>query len=284
MIVFSKTQLDESKYIKIAEDYYTDADDWNKKRYDEKHLELCICVAQRRFNLMFTAQSSCAIRRIVRLDPYEMRPHCISTTTKKVDIVRWHYGEIDSGAEFIDSLLVANPVRTIFDLAKCDTPQSLLASINDCLYKGLLTKNEISDFLESKINIRGKNKVKKVLGVATNKCESALESLAWIKINNSGFMLPEQQVNVKIQGLLIGRVDMIWEVRNRKIILELDGMNKYNTLPDLRKEKVREDHLRRLGYEVIRATWKDAMNGNLITYLEDAKIPRRRYYKNSIIC
>ena len=283
MIIFSKTPLDKSKYIKIANDYYSDEADWHKKHDSMKHLELCICIAQRRFNLMFTGESSCAIRKIVRLDPFEMRPHCITIKSKNFDIICWRHGELDLAAEYVNSLLVASPVRTICDLAKYDTPQSILASINDCLYKGLLSKDQLLEAIDGDIDIRGKRKIKNVLDVASEKCESALESLAWIQINNSGFLLPNQQVEIRNQGRLIGRVDMIWEVKNRKIILELDGMNKYETINDLHKEKLREDNLRKLGFEVIRATWKDLFNEKLIYSLEEAKIPKRRYYKNSTI-
>lgn len=51
------------------------------------------------------------------------------------------------------------------------------------------------------------------------------------------------------------RVDFLF--RGQRTVVEFDGLAKYRTPHDLRAEKVREDRVRTLGYEVVRLTWAD---------------------------
>ena len=280
---YSTRHLDESIYIEVAKNYFALRDEWDKKHASEKHLELCMCVAERRRNLHFSGQSFCAIRAISRLDAFDMRPSCISETTRRLEMIRWKYGKLDPDAEIVNGLSVVSPIRGIWDLAKDDTCQSLLATINDCLYQKLFTKAKLIESIEKNRKRHGRKKLEKIVGLATEKCESALETLAWILINNGGFVFPKQQLEIYDKQQFIGRVDMCWEIGLRKIILEVDGVGKYKDRNVLIAEKNREDKLRELGFEVIRATWKDAKSGNLVRKLNDQGIPRRRSYKRGII-
>ena len=56
-------------------------------------------------------------------------------------------------------------------------------------------------------------------------------------------------------GPLTWRVDFL--VDGTKVVLELDGLVKYDTGTALVEEKRREDRLRALGYEVVRIIWAD---------------------------
>ena len=282
-MIYSNMRLNESKFLEVAENYYAPIEEWTKKLPSEKHLELCKCISKRRKNLMFTGLSACAICGIPRLDPFEMRPHCIACTRKHADIICWRERTLDQNARIVNGLLVASPTRIICDLAKYDSTYSLLTSINHCLYKNYFSMETLLEELNEGKYIVGKNKIKQIFRVATNKCESPLETLAWIKINNEGFILPEQQVTLYDKNTFIGRVDMSWEVTGERIILELDGMNKYKDHEAFRLEKIRENKLSSCGYRIIRATWKDVTSGELIKRLENEGIPRRAFFKRSII-
>ena len=281
-MIYSNKSLDTTKFIEVAENYYAEIEGWLDKYPSEKHRELCKCISARRNNLTFTGQSSCAIRPIPRTDSYENRPHCITEVSKGSDLIRWRYGEADQDATIIDDIRVASPIRTICDLAKEDSPKSLLVSVNHCLYNKDFTKNQLLSELDKR-DIRWKNKIIKVLKFATDKCESPLETIAWIAINNAGFVLPKQQERLYDKRIFIGRVDMSWDIGENKIILELDGMGKYKDAKDLHLEKIREGKLHRQGHKIIRATWGDVTKGKLLTMLEDANIPKRRSYKRAII-
>ncbi len=45
--------------------------------------------------------------------------------------------------------------------------------------------------------------------------------------------------------------------RDQRTIVEFDGLAKFRTPEDLRAEKLGEDRLRSLGFEVVRLTWAD---------------------------
>jgi very-short-patch-repair endonuclease len=53
------------------------------------------------------------------------------------------------------------------------------------------------------------------------------------------------------------RVDFCWPLA--RLVLEVDGRQKYRNADDLFSEKRREDWLRGQGYLVVRATWVDVV-------------------------
>ncbi|WP_109473765.1 hypothetical protein [Ornithinimicrobium cavernae] len=64
-------------------------------------------------------------------------------------------------------------------------------------------------------------------------------------------------------------------LRGHKVIVEFDGLVKYAGLDGRRAlaaEKMREDRLRRLGYAVVRLTWRDLDNPARVRSLIEAAI------------
>ena len=282
-MIYSSTPLDARIHLELYKNIYVVREKWFRMNALERHIEICKFILTRRKDLQFSGQSSCAIRNISRIDKYDLRPNCISENRKHYDLICWRYGKRDSRAETIDGLSVASPERTICDLAKYDSPASLLVSINDCLNSKFFKKEDLLNELEAHKNRKWQNRIKGMLDYASDKCDSALETYAWIAIHEAGYKLPMQQVSIYDNRTFIGRVDMLWEIRNRKIVLELDGRIKYSNPDVIFDEKIREDCLREMGYKFIRATWKDVENGILLGKLENAKILKRRYHKKSIL-
>lgn len=289
-MIYSTKHLNKDEYVQIAGKYYTTRKEWFDMPENQRHLELCILLANRRKQLMFTGQSAAAARGIARTDPFEMRAHCISTTRMSEDIIRWHYGERDRASTIESGILAASPIRTVCDLAKFDSPESLLVSINHCLFNDLFSREQLLEEIENKRGMNGRRILGKLLRFSTKQCESALETIAWISIYQAGFVVPQQQLIIRKEKDFIARVDMFWELRDRKVILELDGKIKYkeNSKYDgnskfkkddvLYDEKIREDRLRELGYEVIRATWAEVRSGVFVKKLCAKKIPLRRNF------
>lgn len=282
-MIYSKTHINEQNYIEVAKNYYALRNEWKDMTSSDRHLALITCINEHRNNLIFTGQSACAIYGIPRLDAFEMRPHCIAQTSRCTEIICWRRRAYDKKAVIVNQLSVVNPSRAICDLANYDTSVSLLTSINHCLFTRQFTINQLFKELDISKAFRGKNKLKNILKYASSKCESPLETLAWVKIYNAGYVLPIQQKNIFDNQNFIGRVDMYWEIKDKKVILELDDMNKYEDITDLHSEKYREDKLRMLKYEIIRATWKNVINGEFIIMLEKVGIPKRRYRKKLIL-
>jgi very-short-patch-repair endonuclease len=273
---YSTQLLAKSKYVRVAPHYFALRDEWYELTIEAQHLDMCACVTKRRKHLMLTGQSAAAVLGIARTSPYEMRPHCLTEKIKGSDFVHWHHGPLDPAARIIGRFLVVGPMQAIFDMAKYDSPESLLVSINDCLHKKFFTKKEFANEIEKRHGMINRKLLLRLLRFATAKCESPLETIAWIALYKSRLSMPQQQVNISDDRELVGRVDMYWSLRGRILILELDGWSKYKMGDDFKKEKRREDHLRGMGFEVVRAEWKDVRNGKLVQMMIEKGIPPRR--------
>jgi very-short-patch-repair endonuclease len=276
---YSNQPLSKNEYVHIGENYYAKHSEWDGLSERERHLALCLFIVSRRsVPMVFTGKSGCAIRNIPRLDELGMRPHCISQHHRSNDWIRWRNGPTDENASVIRSLLAASPPRIICDLAEDDSPESLLVSINYCLYKKLFRKKDLLAEMKKHPGLRGAKVLRRLLYFATDQCESPLETLAWLALYKSKYVMPAQQIRFHDHGKIVGQVDMYWELPSRTVILELDGKMKYHDENVTYKEKRREDALRAMGHEVIRAGWADVMNGTLTQRLHEEKIPERKYY------
>lgn len=95
------------------------------------------------------------------------------------------------------------------------------------------------------------------LAFADRRAESPLESVGRVRAYEYGLPAPELQVVIS-DGTDSCRVDMYWE--EFEVIGEADGLLKYATPEDLRKEKLRQEWLESLGRTVVRYTYADVMN------------------------
>ena len=277
-MIYSAKPLPRTTHAPIAKNYYAVRDEWAKMSKKERHLDMCACIAKRRKQLIFTGQSACAIYSIPRLDEFEMRPNCLSAKAKGSDIIRWHHNQRNPKTQLVGEFLVVNPIQTIIHLAKYDSPESILVSLNHCLFKGMFDINEFTSELVKLHGIRKIRLLRRLVRFSNDKCESPLETIAWIALYKAGFVLPQQQVDIFSNHKFVGCVDMYWELHGRKIVLELDGRIKYKTREDLLSEKWREDNLTKAGYEVFRAEWKDVQSGELVRMMKEIGIPIRRHF------
>jgi hypothetical protein len=86
--------------------------------------------------------------------------------------------------------------------------------------------------------------------------ETPLESLSWAAAVTLGIPLPEPQVRVYLGDVLLARVDGIW--RDRNTIGQADGLFKYNDRQGVIKDKLQDEALEDVGFEVVRWGWADA--------------------------
>lgn len=104
-----------------------------------------------------------------------------------------------------------------------------------------------------------------VAALASSFSESAGES--WTKLVLHGLGLnAEQQVEIRDRsGGFVGRVDFL--LRHERVVVEFDGVTKYGGADGreaLVREKRREDRLRAMGYHVVRLTWADLRQPDLV--------------------
>jgi hypothetical protein len=101
----------------------------------------------------------------------------------------------------------------------------------------------------------GASRAALVARLADGTSESAGESRTRWLLHVVGLPAPEPQAWIWGEGGFSARVDFLF--RAERVVVEFDGLLKYGTVHDVTAEKLREDALRRLGYEVVRLTWAD---------------------------
>lgn len=120
----------------------------------------------------------------------------------------------------------------------------------------------------------GRAKAELVAQLADGRIESVGESRCRWVMREAGLHTPEPQAWVRDATGFAARVDFLF--RAERVIVEFDGMVKYRSAQDLQQEKMREDALRRLGYEVVRITWADLTSTSRVQHLIQEAMSRSR--------
>ena len=105
--------------------------------------------------------------------------------------------------------------------------------------------------------LRAHRRLARMLALLDARSESVAESRARLIFIQAGLTVRSQVKIADPGGAVVARADLLigeW------VVVEVDGAGKYADDPDGRalfREKLREDRLRELGYEVVRVTWAD---------------------------
>lgn len=105
--------------------------------------------------------------------------------------------------------------------------------------------------------LRGIGIVRTAMPLVRTGAQTPLESISRYRLLMLGLPDPELQVRFDDREGLVGYVDMWWPTLG--VIGEADGLIKYTDRKTLIAEKHREDRLRRLGFIVVRWTWREIM-------------------------
>lgn len=149
---------------------------------------------------------------------------------------------------------ITNCARTVVDIARSGIRGGLVVA-DSALRNELVTMDELRAAVNRQRGWRGVTAARRVLDLASPFSESPLESVTRLFLDDHGVPLPEQQRWINTHRGWY-RVDGLWE--RETVVLEADGLQKYRerleALPD---EKLREEALRRAGYDVVRVMWRD---------------------------
>lgn len=181
----------------------------------------------------------------------------------------------------VDGLRVTDLARTLIDVARTTTFARAVGMIDHGLRPprpgelrfGLEptppTAAELHELLDSLLPIAGSTKARKAIDFADARSGSLLESLSRVQLMLLGLPQPELQVPFFDSDGHIGTTDFYW--RDLDLIGEADGAHKYDGenspsgLPSpvvLKKEKDREDRLRRQVTGFVRWDWDTAYDRN----------------------
>lgn len=145
-------------------------------------------------------------------------------------------------------------------------PMACLIAADAALHRGLLTREDLSQALDWVRGHPNTGQLDAFLRRADARSESPGETRLRYAFHLMGHrVIPQSLIR---DGSFCARVD--FQLVDAKVIVEFDGLVKYGRGEEadgqpsgrdaLVAEKVREDRLRELGYEVVRVTWAELAN------------------------
>jgi very-short-patch-repair endonuclease len=154
----------------------------------------------------------------------------------------------------LDGVLMTDPARTAVDLSRCVPMRDAVVALDAMLHSGLVSMDDIVRVAEHAHLLAP---LMQVLGHVDARSESTLESVSRLALLAQGLERPELQYEIRDEhGVLIARVDFFWS--RFGVAGEADGLAKYDNDPSaLRREKLRQEALERMGIRVVRWTWRE---------------------------
>jgi predicted transcriptional regulator of viral defense system len=176
----------------------------------------------------------------------------------------------DADVTVVDGLMVTSLARTVVDLARTLTFDQAVATGDRALALGL-DPAALTDAVDQAARWPGATQARRVAQFVDGRSESVGESFSRVRCYELGLPAPELQFDV-FDDLerFVGRTDFAWpELRT---LGEFDGKLKYRRYrrPDesiedaVIREKLREDALRDLGWQVVRWIWAELFPGDVI--------------------
>ncbi len=163
----------------------------------------------------------------------------------------------------VDGVPSTSLARTVLDLARALPMEQAVAAGDHALALGL-SPIELERGLLGMQYWPGVKRARRVVAFLDGRSESAGESVSRVRLVQQGLPCPDLQREIyDADGNLVGRVDFCWD--EERTVGEFDGKQKYGRLlrPGQKieevvyAEKVREDALRDLGWQVVRWLWRD---------------------------
>jgi hypothetical protein len=151
-------------------------------------------------------------------------------------------------------LPVTAVARTVVDLARRLPFREAVVVADDALSQEKNTKHELRKVPGTCARWPGAKQARKVIDFADERADSPLESVARVVIAEAGLPPPELQATIHGPDFAF-RVDFLW--KDQKVVLEGDGLLKYNHGNDLIKQFTRDRLLRDAGYQVVHFTWRE---------------------------
>lgn len=158
---------------------------------------------------------------------------------------------------------VVAPAAACLQVAAAFGAEAGLVSADDLLRAKHAGTDDLAAALKALGISRASRSPRQVVSLADPRIESAAESRARWAFQLAGIDQPTPQVVIRDgAGDFVARVDFL--IERFGVVIEVDGMGKYTDVRDLRAEKKREDRIRELGYEVVRLTWTDLNDPQLV--------------------
>ncbi|MGY1752834.1 type IV toxin-antitoxin system AbiEi family antitoxin domain-containing protein [Blastococcus sp. SYSU D01042] len=187
-------------------------------------------------------------------------------------------------------LRLTTPARTLVDCARQWPLEDTVIAMDAALLKGLVTPADLTAAVAAARSWPGAPRAARAAGLADGRAESPLETRGRLRMLGAGFPVPELQVEIRLDGRLLGVADAWFE--EAAVAVEFDGRVKYSDpwrgrSPEqvLWEEKRREDRMRSEDIRVVRIVDADlddepgwaAVEGRLRALLAVPGPDRRRF-------
>jgi very-short-patch-repair endonuclease len=229
---------------------------------------------------IYTGQSSFAMHGISRYGGWKTTVDCATREKKRGCLWR-----PDMEAEVIDGVECVVPLQALGELAEeGESVVSLTVSMEDLMHKGLVTRDELKEFIDGFWGKNGVKRLRRAYRFTTGKDESWLETLVRLFLVAWRYPVFQQQVWLEGADGNGYRVDFFLKRYNKGVILEADGVKKHQMSPDsLIAEQERYQALVGAGYTIVRITYKEYMKKKLGKKLAKVGVNPRRNKKHIVV-
>ncbi len=204
------------------------------------------------------------------------RVHLVRTDSQRGrsdGLVQVHAPVPATSVILVDGLKTTTPALSVIHMAGTFGACAGMVAADSALHGGSCTVGDLAEALDQHNFGSGVAAARLVVELADARIESAGESRARWVMRSCGLPEPVPQVLIENGLGFAARVDFLFA--EQRTIVEFDGMLKYQTPEDVYQEKIREDRLRSLGYEVVRLTWDDLRHPDRVRRLIQAAFARR---------
>lgn len=172
----------------------------------------------------------------------------------------------------LDGRRVTSLARTVVDLG-CTLSLFRAVPLGDAALAAGLSREELADATAASRRRHGVGRARRMVAMLDPASESVGESCSRVVMAQVGLPAPELQFEVvDSAGYLVGRSDFYW--RGRRTLGEFDGQVKYGRLlrpgqevgAVVSEEKEREDRLRDEGFQLVRWTWPDLSQPEMLRH------------------
>lgn len=258
--------------VRLRRDVVVDAEMWSDATAWEKHAIRGRAVMQSlnpdgTRSLALSHHSALAIHGVAVFGGDD-RVHLVRTDSQRGrsdHLIQVHAPVPATSVILVDGLKVTAPALAAAHMAGTFGACSGLVAADSALHGGACTVGDLAEALSQHNFGSGVRAARLVVELADARIESAGESRARWVMRSCGLPEPVPQVLIRTGFGFAARVDFLFA--DQRTIIEFDGMFKYQGPEDVQEEKVREDRLRSMGYEVVRLTWDDLRHPDRVRQL-----------------
>ena len=265
-----RRSVDRGQGTRLRRGVFTTTDRWAGLTSQDRYLDhIRAVVATRRHDPVVSHQSAAALWGIPVAGP---RPETVHVLAVPASRVRSKNGVFVHRTAFdwaevveLDGVLVTSPARTLLDLARTASFEDAVVALDHSINprratpEVLVHPDELSDMLARCGSLRGRTMAQRAIDFARPNADNPGESLSRVAIFELGF--PDPELQCRHPNPRGGWYFTDFEWPRFRLIGEFDGRGKYLKDEYLRgrapgdvvyAEKVREDHLRAEGFQVVR--------------------------------